>query len=147
MCDAVSIYCSQDSEDCPPLYIQRRFSQADGAAQALKSPGASALPKSYKLKLYGFILMDIPGGSDVKVSACNAGDPGSIPGSGRYPGEGNGNPLQYSCLENSMDRGAQWAIVHGVRKELNMTEQQTLSKVMKIYDTITTLKDLITFSG
>ena len=106
MCDAVSIYCSQDSEDCPPLYIQRKFSQADGAAQALKSPGASALPKSYKLKLYGFILMDIPGGSDVKVSACNAGDPGSIPGSGRYPGEGNGNPLQYSCLENPMDRGA-----------------------------------------
>ena len=94
MCDAVSIYCSQDSEDCPPLYIQRKFSQADEAAQALKSPGASALPKSYKLKLYGFILMDIPGGSDGKASACNAGDPGSIPGSGRPPGEGNGTPLQ-----------------------------------------------------
>ena len=47
-----------------------------------------------------------PGGSDGKVSACNAGDPGSIPGSGRSPGEGNGNPLQYSCLENSMDGGA-----------------------------------------
>ena len=48
---------------------------------------------------------DFPGGSDGKVSACNAGDPGSIPGLGRSPGEGNGNPLQYSCLENSMDRG------------------------------------------
>ena len=47
-----------------------------------------------------------PGDSDGKVSACNAGDPGSIPGSGRYPGEGNGNPLQYSCLENSVDWGA-----------------------------------------
>ena len=47
-----------------------------------------------------------PGGSDDKVSACNVGDLGSIPGSGRSPGEGNGNPLQYSCLENSMDRGA-----------------------------------------
>ena len=47
-----------------------------------------------------------PGGSDGKASACNAGDLGSIPGSGRSPGEGNGNPLQYSCLENSMDRGA-----------------------------------------
>ena len=46
------------------------------------------------------------GGSDGKESACNAGDPGSIPGSGRSPGEGNGNPLQYSCLENSMDREA-----------------------------------------
>ena len=47
-----------------------------------------------------------PGGSDGKVSADNAGDPGSIPGLGRSPGEGNGNPLQYSCLENPMDRGA-----------------------------------------
>ena len=47
-----------------------------------------------------------PGDSDGKASACNAGDPGSIPGLGRLPGEGNGNPLQYSCLENSMDRGA-----------------------------------------
>ena len=56
------------------------------------------------------------GGSDGKASFCNAGDPGSIPGSGRFPGEGNGNPLQYSCLENSMDWGAWWAIVHGVTK-------------------------------
>ena len=47
-----------------------------------------------------------PGGSDGKVSACNAGDPGSIPGLGRSPGEGNGNPLQHSCLENPMDGGA-----------------------------------------
>ena len=47
-----------------------------------------------------------PGGSDGKVSACNAGDPGSIPGLGRSPGEGNGNPLQYSCMENPMDGGA-----------------------------------------
>ena len=47
-----------------------------------------------------------PGGSEVKASACNAGDPGSIPGSGRSPGTGNGNPLQYSCLENPMDGGA-----------------------------------------
>ena len=47
-----------------------------------------------------------PGGSDGKASACNVGDPGSIPGSGRSPGEGNGNPLQHSCLENPMDGGA-----------------------------------------
>ena len=47
-----------------------------------------------------------PGGLDGKASACNAGEPGSIPGWGKPPGEGNGNPLQYSCLENSMDRGA-----------------------------------------
>ena len=57
-----------------------------------------------------------PGGSEVKVSACNAGDLGSIPGSGRSPGEGNGNPLQYSCLEDPMERGAWWATVHGVTK-------------------------------
>ena len=49
-----------------------------------------------------------------KVSACNAGDPGSIPGSRRSPGEGNGNPLQYSCLGNSTDRGDWWATIHGV---------------------------------
>ena len=49
-----------------------------------------------------------PSSSDGKESACNAGDPGSIPGSGRAPGEGNGYPLQYSCLENPMDRGAWW---------------------------------------
>ena len=55
-------------------------------------------------------------GSDGKESACNAGDLGSIPESGRPPGEGNGNPLQYSCLENFMDRGAWWAPVHGVGK-------------------------------
>ena len=57
-----------------------------------------------------------PGGSEVKASARNAGDLGSIPGLGRSPGEGNGNPLQYSCLKNPMDGGAWWATVHGVTK-------------------------------
>ena len=57
-----------------------------------------------KLQLYS--LKDFPGGSDGKASVYNAGDLGSIPGSGRFPGEGNGNPLQYSCLENPMDGGA-----------------------------------------
>ena len=55
-------------------------------------------------------------GSDSKESVCSMGDPGSIPGLGRSPGEGSSNPLQYSCLENSMDRGAWWAIVFGVTK-------------------------------
>ena len=49
---------------------------------------------------------DLPGGSDSKASACNVGDPGSIPGLGRSPGEGNGNPLQHFCLQNPMDGGA-----------------------------------------
>ena len=57
-----------------------------------------------------------PGGSEGKASAYNAGDPGLIPGSGRSPGEGNGTPLQHSCLENPMDGGAWWAAVHGVAK-------------------------------
>ena len=52
--------------------------------------------------------MDFPGGSEGKASACNAGDPGSIPGLGRFLGEGNGNPLECSCLENSMDGGDCW---------------------------------------
>ena len=50
--------------------------------------------------------LGFPGVSDGKESACSVGDPGSVPGPGRFPGEGNGNPLQYSCLENLMDRGA-----------------------------------------
>ena len=57
-----------------------------------------------------------PGGSEGKESACSVGDPGLIPGSGQSPGEENGNPLQYCCLENSIDRGAWWATVHGVAK-------------------------------
>ena len=60
--------------------------------------------------------MGFPGGSDNKQSACSAGDLGSIPGLGRYPGEENGNPLQYSCLNNPMDRGAWWARAHGATK-------------------------------
>ena len=57
-----------------------------------------------------------PGGSDGKETPCNARNPGSVPGLGRFPGGGNGNPLQYSCLENAMDRGAWQATVHGVTK-------------------------------
>ena len=58
----------------------------------------------------------LPGGSDGKESACNAGDLASIPGLGRSPGEGTGNPFQYSCLETSMDRGAWQTTFHGVAK-------------------------------
>ena len=75
---------------------------------------------SYDLHIMGF-----PGGSVVKnppTSAGGAGEVGSSPGWARSPGEGNGNPLQYSCLENPMDRGAWWAAVHGVTKESHTTE-------------------------
>ena len=65
---------------------------------------------------YFDMAIGFPGGSDGKASACNAGDLGSIPGSGRSPGKGNGYPLQDSCLENSMGRGAWQATVHGIVK-------------------------------
>ena len=58
-------------------------------------------------------MTSLPGGSDGKESACSVGDPGLIPGSGRSPGEGNGNPLQYPCLENPMDGGDGWASLWG----------------------------------
>ena len=75
----------------------------------------------FKLSLEGGMGTSIlqggfPGGSDDNTSACKAGHRGSIPGSGRYPGEGNGNPLQNSCLGNSMDEGPWQATVHGVAK-------------------------------
>ena len=72
----------------------------------------------YIIKRYAIII----GSSDSKESACNAGNPGSTPGSGRSPGKGNGNPLLYSCLENSMNREAWKATVHGVT-ESDTTEQ------------------------
>ena len=66
--------------------------------------------------------MGFPGGSEGKVYACSVGDRGLILGSGRSPGEGNGNPLQYSCLENPMDRGAWWATSPWGHRELDTTE-------------------------
>ena len=66
--------------------------------------------------------MGFPGGAEVKASACNVGDLGSIPGSGRSPGEGNGNPLQYFCLENPMDGGAWWARVHGSQSRTRLSD-------------------------
>ena len=70
--------------------------------------------------------LGFPGGSDGKESACSAGDLGLIPGFGRPPGEGNGNPLQYSCLENPMDGGAWQATVHGVTKGQTQLSDFTL---------------------
>ena len=81
----------------------------------------------YFIYIYIYIMWGFPGDSSGKESACNSGDPGSVPESGRSPGEGNGNPLQYSCLENPMNRGVWWATVHGIRKELDTTEWLTLS--------------------
>ena len=78
-----------------------------------------------------------PGGSDGKASARNAGDLGSIPGLGRAPGEGNGNPLQYSCLENPMDRGPWQATVHGVTKSRTQLSNFTFFEQTNSLNTIT----------
>ena len=78
--------------------------------------GSSFILSSLWNKYFWIPTVGFPGGSEVKASTRNAGDLGSIPGSGRSPGEGNDNPLQDSCLENPMDRGAWWATVHGVAK-------------------------------
>ena len=72
-------------------------------------------------------MQGFPGDSEVKPSASNTGDLGSIPGSGRSSGEGNGNPLQYSCLENPMDGGAWWATVHGVAKSRTQLSDLTFN--------------------
>ena len=74
-------------------------------------------------------------------SACNAGDLGSIPGSGRCPGEGNGNPLQYSCLDNLMTRGAWWATVHGITKSQTwLSNKAHKNKIKKYYSKSLTWK-------
>ena len=74
--------------------------------------------------------MDFPGGSDGKAPAYNVGDRGSIPGSGRSPGEGNGNPLQYSCLENPTDGGGWLAIVHWVVKSQTRLSDFTFDVIL-----------------
>ena len=76
------------------------------------------------------LILKHPGGSDRKESACNARDPGSIPGWGRSPGEGNGNPFQYSCLRNPLDRGAWRAIIHEVTKSGTWTVTNTFTGLM-----------------
>ena len=79
-------------------------------------------------------MVGFPSGSDSKESACNTGDLGSIPKQGRSPGEKNDYPLQYSCLENSMDRGA-WQATYSSwdHKELDMTERFSLSHFLSLY--------------
>ena len=79
------------------------------------------------------ILDGFPGGSEVKASASNVGDSDSIPGLGRSPGEGNGNPLQYSCLRNPINRGARQATIHGVAEKLDIIERVSSSSSKLVY--------------
>ena len=89
-------------------------------ARSYMEDSASEFPKCF-IDEHVLLLQGLPGGSE---SACNAEDTGLIPGQGRSPGKGNGYPLQYSSLENSMDRGAWWATVHGVTKSQTRPSNQ-----------------------
>ena len=109
------------------------------APMLLKYPSTYLI--SSLLSPWGF-----PGVSDGKESACNAGDTSLIPGSRRSPGEGNGNSLQYSSLENSMDRGAWQAIVHRVSKESDMTERLTHARTHARTDTRTHIMSIPLFN-
>ena len=84
-------------------------------------------------KILKLVERQFPGGSDSEASACNAGDPVSIHGSGRSSGEGNGNPLQYSCMENPMDGGAWWATVHEITKSRTQLSNFTFKGILCTY--------------
>ena len=103
-----------------------------GAWQAIQSMGSQRVTHDWEANTF---YLGFSGGSDDKAFTCNVGDLGSIPGSGRSPGEGHGNPFQYSCLENSMGRGAWQATVHGFansQTQLSNTIQQHNNIVLKI---------------
>ena len=117
-----SINLGEGNTDIQSLALCKRFSNAGQPRglflQGLYLPSAALHTGSKKISFLSVVEhnMGFPHSWGGKESACNAGDLGSIPGSGRSLGEGHGNPLQYSCLENPMDRGAWWATVHGVTK-------------------------------
>ena len=97
-------------------------------------PWASASVLPMNIQDWFPLQYSFPGGSEVKVSASNARDLGLIPGSGRSPGEGNGNPLQYSCVENPMDGGAWWATVHRVAKSWTWLSNLTFNYSALLYN-------------
>ena len=110
--------------------------QAGRVFNPLLAQGTHCSPSCFcywAIHIWGHSHCERTGGSDGKASACKAGDAGLIPGSGRSPAEGNGNPLQHSCLENPMDRGAWWATVHGVAKsQTRLSDFSFLLSTVKI---------------
>ena len=112
------IFLARETMGCSP--ITPLFPNKIHQPAPVHPPIKQATPtKKCKLKVTYHIHWGFPGGLVSKESACNVGDPGSIRGSGRSPGEGIGNLLQYSCIENPMDKGAWQATVHGITKNHN----------------------------
>ena len=115
------------------LYVSMPFSQiipsSPSPTESKRLFYTSVSLLLFRIQGYGCF----PGGSEDKASACNAGDPGSIPGLGRSPGEGNGNPLQCSCLENTGDRGAWWASVYGVAQSRTQLKWLSSSSSIQCY--------------
>ena len=103
------------------LSLQARLSLRTDAPPGLGEQRFLLVPFALTCLILTSALLGFPGGSVVENPATNAGDMGSIPTSQRSPGGGNGNPLQYSRLENSMDRGDWWATMHGVTEESDTT--------------------------
>ena len=113
----------------------RALAATQSPARHFLSSLSNLPPASRHPELLHFLVFYYSFGAEVKASACNVGDLASIPGPGRSPGEGNGNPLQYSCLENP-DRGAWWATVHGVAKSRTQLSDFTFT----LLSLITSLK-------
>ena len=117
MCDSLQLHGLQHARLlCPPISSWVCSNSCPLSWWCYLTISSSATPFSFCLQMQKHLCLDFPGGSDGKESTCNAGDLGLISGSGRSPGEGNGYPLHYSCLENPMDRGAWRATVHCVLK-------------------------------
>ena len=114
------LYPLQSRSRCSSSYLVKLASLGPPDEQGHAAP---ALCRAYFTQCSVFP-GSLPGSSDGEESACNAGDPGLIPGSGRSPGEGSGSPLQYSCLENPMGRGASWATVRGIAKSRTRLSDQ-----------------------
>ena len=113
--DTLGLRASNQGSLCPRALPLKHTACPSSSWTPIPAISNSNLLPSFAL-FWGF-----PGGSGSKESACSARDLGSIPGSGRSPGERNDNPLQYLCLENPMDRGSLWATVQGIAKDLDTT--------------------------
>ena len=120
---SVSIWWMNEFGNDPTQSLPNIMYSINASWMRMKQANLARLP-SFEPRFH------FPGGSDSKTSAYNVGDPGSIPGLGRSPGEGNGNPLQYSCLENPMDGGAWLATVHGVAKSRIRLSDFTITIIM-----------------